>query len=170
MWNQEMEGDMTEVREVGLPGVGVRHEFTTEDGSRVGVVSHRSGRREIYLADPEDPDRFKRALRLSEEDARTLTEVLGASRVATELAVLQQKIEGLAIDWLPVREDSPYAHRPIGAGQVRTRTGASIVAVLRGDQAIPAPGPDVEVKPGDYLVVVGTPRGIEQVVQLLRAG
>lgn len=161
---------MTEVREVELPGVGVRHEFITEDGNRVGIVSHRSGRREIYLADLDDPDRFRRALRLSEEDARTLAEILGASRVAAELAELQQKIEGLAIDWLPVRVDSPYAHRPIGAARVRTRTGVSVVAVLRGDQAIPAPGPDAEIEPGDYLVVVGTPRGIEQVVELLRAG
>jgi TrkA domain protein len=161
---------MTEVREVELPGVGVRHEFITEDGNRVEVISHRSGRREIYLADAEDPDRFKRALRLSDEDARTLAELLGASRVAAELAALQQKIEGLAIDWLPVREDSPYAGRPIGAARVRTRTGVSVVAVLRGDQAIAAPGPEVEMEPGDYLVVVGTPRGIEQVVELLRSG
>lgn len=161
---------MTEVREVELPGVGVRHEFITEDGTRVGVVSHRSGRREIYLADPDDPDRFERALRLSEEDARTLGEILGASRVAADLVQLQQKVEGLAIDWLPVRGDSPYAHRPIGDAQVRTRTGVSVVAVLRGDQAIPAPGPDVEMEPGDFLVVVGTPRGIEHVVDLLRSG
>lgn len=161
---------MTEVREVELPGVGVRHEFTTEDGNRVGVVSHRSGGREIYLADPDDPDSFKRALRLSAQDARTLAEILGASRVAAELAALQQKIEGLAIDWLPVRTDSPYAHRPIGDARLRTRTGVSVVAVLRGEQAIPAPGPDVELRPGDYLVVVGTARGIEQAVELLRAG
>jgi TrkA domain protein len=161
---------MTEIREVELPGVGVRHEFITEDGSRVGVVSHRSGRREVFVGDPHDPDRFKRALRLGEEDARTLAEILGASRIAAELAALQQKVEGLAIDWLPVREDSPYAGRPIAAGRVRTRTGVSVVAVLRGDQAIPAPGPDVEMEPGDYLVVVGTPRGIEQAVELLRSG
>jgi TrkA domain protein len=161
---------MTEIKEVELPGVGVRYEFVTDEGKRVGVVSHRSGRREVYLADPADPDRFKRALGLSEDDARAFSEMLGASRVAQELAELQQKIEGLAIDWLPVREDSPYARRTIGAGRVRTRTGVSIVAVLRGDQAIPAPGPEVEVRPGDYLVVVGTPRGIEQLVELLRTG
>jgi TrkA domain protein len=161
---------MTEIKEVELPGVGVRHEFITDEGKRVGVVSHRSGRREVYLPDPDDPDRFKRALGLTEEDARVLAELLGASRVAEELAELQQKIEGLAIDWLPVREDSPYAGRTIGAGRVRTRTGVSIVAVLRGEQAIPAPGPEVDVRPGDYLVVVGTPRGIEQLVELLRTG
>jgi TrkA domain protein len=141
---------MTEVQEIELPGVGVRHEFTTEDGSRVGVVSHRSGGREIYLADPDDPDAFKRALRLSTEDARTLAEILGASRVASELAALQQKVEGLAIDWLPVRADSPYARRPIGDARLRSRTGVSVVAVIRGEEAIPAPGPDVELEPGDW--------------------
>jgi TrkA domain protein len=53
---------------------------------------------------------------------------------------------------------------------VRSRTGVSIVALIRGDDAIPSPGPSEEMKPGDYLVVVGTPRGIEEVVELLRAG
>lgn len=161
---------MTEVREVELPGVGVRHEFTTEDGGKVGVVAHRSGGREIYLADSHDPDAFKLALRLSTEDARTMAEILGASRVASELAALQQKIEGLAIDWLPVRADSPFANRPIGDTRLRTRTGVSAVALLRGEEAIAAPGPEVEIKPGDYMVVVGTPRGIEEAVELLRTG
>lgn len=77
---------MTEVKGINLPGVGVRYEFVTEEGKRVGVVSHRSGRREIYLADRDDPDRFERVLGLSEKDARTLAEVLGASRVAEERA------------------------------------------------------------------------------------
>jgi TrkA domain protein len=161
---------MTDVKGIELPGVGMRYEFLTEEGTRVGVVSHRSGRREIYLADRDDPDRFDRVLGLSEKDARTLAEVLGASRVAEELAALHQKVEGLAIDWLPVRENTPFAHGTIGTARIRTRTGVSVVAVLRGDQAIPAPSPDVEMQPGDYLVVVGTPRGIEELVDLLRAG
>jgi TrkA domain protein len=161
---------MTELNEVDLPGVGVRYEFVTEQGQRVGIVAHRSGRREVYVADPEDPDKFKRVLGLSGDDARTLAEVLGAARVAKELAELQQRVEGLAIDWLPVREDSPYAHRSIGDARVRSRTGVSIVALIRGEDAIPAPGPNEELKPGDYLVVVGTPRGIEEVVELLQVG
>src|SRR5918999_5826171 len=99
---------MAEIREVKLPGLGVRYEFTTQEGMRVGVVSHRSGRKEVYLADPKDPDAFKRMLSLSDEDARTLAEMLGGSHVAEVLSDLQQAIEGLAIDWLPLREDSPY--------------------------------------------------------------
>jgi TrkA domain protein len=74
------------------------------------------------------------------------------------------------IDWLPVREDSAYAGRTIGDARIRTRTGVSVVAIVRGDEAVPAPGPDERLDNGDYLVVVGTARGVEQAVELLRAG
>jgi TrkA domain protein len=96
--------------------------------------------------------------------------LLGASKVAQQLADLQQRIEGLVIDWLPVRADSPYAGRSVGATRLRTRTGVSVVAIMRGEEAVPAPGPDEALESGDYLVVVGTARGVEQAVELLRAG
>jgi TrkA domain protein len=161
---------MADIKEIKLPGLGVRYEFTTQEGKRVGVVSHRSGRKELFFADPADPDAFKRMLALSDKDARTLAEMLGGSRVAEELAQLQQQIEGLAIDWLPLRTDSPFAGRTIGHARIRTRTGVSVVAVLRGETAIAAPGPDLTLESGDYLVVVGTARGIEEVVELLHHG
>jgi TrkA domain protein len=167
---EEEDDDMAEIREVKLPGLGVRYEFITQEGKRVGVVSHRSGRKELYVAAPGDPDAFKRMLGLSDKDARTLAEMLGGSRIAEELAELQQQIEGLAIDWLPLRNDSPFVGRTIGDARIRTRTGVSVVAVLRGENAIPAPGPELSLEPGDYLVVVGTTRGIEEVVELLHRG
>jgi TrkA domain protein len=161
---------MSEIREVRLPGVGIRYEFETEDGKRLGILAHRSGRRELFIGSTEDPDEFKRLVGLSHTDARTVAELLGASRVAEELAELQQRIEGLVIDWLPIRDDSSYAGRTIGDARIRTRTGVSVVAVVRGEEATPAPEPDVVMRRGDYLVVVGTARGIEQVVELLHEG
>lgn len=159
-----------EVREVKLPGVGVRFEFETDDGKAVGVVCHTSGRREIYIGSERDPDDFRRVLGLGSDDARVLAELLGASRVAEQLSELQQRIEGLVIDWLPVRDDSPYAGRTIGEARIRSRTGVSVVAIVRGEQAEPAPGPDSVMRAGDYLVVVGTGRGVEKVVELLHRG
>lgn len=161
---------MTEIHEVKLPGVGVRYEFETAEGKRIGVISHRTGLREIYVSRPDDPDEFKRALGLSADDARTLAELLGATRVAQQLSELQQRIEGLVIDWLPIRDDSPYVGRTIGETRIRTRTGVSVVAIVRGEDAVPAPDPNQSLNSGDYLVVVGTARGVEQVVELLRAG
>lgn len=161
---------MSEIREVKLPGVGVRYEFETAERKRIGVISHRTGLREIYVSRSDDPDEFKRVLGLSPDDARTLAELLGATRVAQQLAELQQRIEGLVIDWLPVREDSAYAGQTIGDAHIRTRTGVSVVAIVRGEDAVPAPGPEEHLDTGDYLVVVGTARGVEQAVELLRAG
>lgn len=159
---------MTEIHEVKLPGVGVRYEFETSEGKRIGVISHRTGLREIYVPRADDPDEFTRTLGLSPDDARTLAELLGATRVGEQLSELQQRIEGLVIDWLPVREDSPYVGLTIGDAHIRTRTGVSVVAIVRGDDAVPAPGPEQQLESGDYLVVVGTARGVEQVVELLR--
>lgn len=161
---------MSEIHEVKLPGVGIRYEFETTEGKRIGVLSHRTGLREIYLSKADDPDEFSRVLRLSSDDARTLAELLGATRVAQQLADLQQRIEGLVIDWLPIREDSAYSGRTIGDARLRTRTGVSVVAIVRGEEAVPAPGPEQTLMEGDYLVVVGTARGVEHAVELLRAG
>ena len=161
---------MTDINEVHLPGVGVMHEFVSSSGKRVGVITHRSGRKEIVVADQEDPDASRSVLDLGGEDARTLAELMGGSRVTEALAELQQRVEGLAIDWLPVRSDSPYVGKTIADAQVRSRTGVSIVAVLRGEEPFAAPEPDFVFHAGDYLVVVGTARGIEGVVHLLHNG
>jgi K+:H+ antiporter subunit KhtT len=161
---------MAEVTELRLPGVGIRYEFSTRAGDRVEVVAHRSGRRDIFVGDPGDPDAFRAVLELTENESQTLAELLGGSRVTRELTKLRQALEGLAIDWLPVDPDSPYVGRTIGETRTRTRTGVSIVAVMRGEEAFPAPGPEFGLKAGDTLVVVGLPREIETVVEILHAG
>jgi TrkA domain protein len=156
-----------DINETPLPGVGLRYDFTTRSGRRVGVVSHRSGRRDLLIYDRADPDNCAEVVQLSEEEADTLAEILGAARIAGRLADLRQRIEGLAIDWLEIPSGSPYAGRPLGDTQARSRTGTSIVAVLRGDQAIPAPDPTTPLRAGDTAVVVGTPAGIAALARLL---
>lgn len=165
-------GDGTESRvtETTLPGFGVRYEFMTESRRRIAVVLHRSGRRTLVIYHPEDPDRALLTVDLAPDESRTLAEILGASKVAEELVGLQQSVEGLAIDWLPVAPESPYAGRTIGETGARTRTGTSIVAVLREGTPIPAPGPEFGLQPGDTLVVVGTGRGVEDLSVILRMG
>jgi TrkA domain protein len=156
-----------EIQETALPGVGLRHDFTTRAGRQLGVVTHRTGRRDLLLYDRDDPDATQEVIRLTQEEADTLADLLGAARLTGRLAELQQRIEGLAIDWLPIRPASPYAGRTIADTQARSRTGTSIVAILRGDGGIPAPTPDARLEPGDTLVVVGTTKGIKELSTLL---
>lgn len=159
---------MPDVTEVRLPGVGVRHEYTTAMGDRIGVLTHRGGRREIFLYDSEDPDRCRAVLHLSADDAQTLAELLGAPQLSEAVASVQ-RIEGLAIDWLAIGPGSPFLSSTIGDGRLRSRTGASIVAVVRNDVTVPSPGPEWQFEPGDVAVAVGTAQGLAKLRELLGA-
>lgn len=160
---------MADVTETVLPGVGVRHEFTTDDGERVGVLVHRNGRREVLVYDHADPDSCSARLDLTTDDSRTLAELLGASQISEAVTAVQQQIEGLAIEWLDVDDGSSAVGTTIADGMYRTRTGASIVAVVRHDTSIPAPGPEFAFAGGDVVVAVGTTDGLSQLRALLRA-
>lgn len=161
---------MPKIEETPLPGVGMRHDFTADDGSRIGVVHHRTGRRELFFCSPNDPDSVSHSLSLTDDDSHALSEALGGSTVIENLSTLQQEVEGLAIDWLRVDPDTPYAGKTIGDARIRTRTGVSVVAVIRGEEAFPAPGPEFLIDADDTLVVVGTSDGIKTVDEILTAG
>jgi len=161
---------MARIEETPLPGVGIRYDFMTEDGQRVGVIQHLTGRREVFICPADDPDTVAATVSFTEDDAHALVDALGGSQVVESLAHLQQHVEGLAIDWLSMDPSSPYAGRTIGDARIRTRTGVSVVAVVRGETAHPAPGPEFSLEAGDTLVVVGTADGISGVTEILRAG
>lgn len=160
---------MAEVTETQLPGVGIRYEFSTDEGAHMGVLWHHGGRREIFVYDRRDPDQAKSVIQLTANDSRTLSELLGATQLSEELGAMQQQIEGVTLDWIEVSERSVLAGRTIGDGELRTKTGASLVAVLRDGDTEPAPGPEFVLRPGDVAVAVGTPDGLEQLRHILRA-
>jgi TrkA domain protein len=156
------------VRETQLPGVGVRHEFTTSDGTQLGVLVRRDGRRDLLIYDRIDPDSCSELVVLSADDTRTLAELLGASQVTETVVAVQQRIEGLSIEWITVEPGTSTVGSTIADGQLRTRTGASVVAVLRGTTTIPAPGPEHRFEAGDVVVAVGTDEGLAALRHLLQ--
>ena len=158
---------MATVRETNLPGIGVKHDFTTDDGRDVGVLVHRDGRRDIVVYDADDPDSCSAQISFSGPDTRTLTELLGASRVTEAIGIVTQEIEGLGIEWLPISSDSPAGGVTIGQGAYRTKTGASIVAVIRGSNPHPAPDPDFLIEDGDTVVAAGTAEGLAALTDLI---
>ncbi|WP_229820901.1 MULTISPECIES: TrkA C-terminal domain-containing protein [Streptomyces] len=157
-----------DVNEVLLPGVGLRYEFTNHEGERVGVVAQRSGEFELVVYPGEDPDEARPVLRLTGEEADTLAEILGAPRIAERFADLTREVPGLGAGQVEVRPGSPFAGRPLGETRARTRTGASIVAVVRGEDVIASPGPAQRLRAGDVLVVIGTREGITGVQHIVQ--
>ncbi|MCU1477736.1 MAG: TrkA protein [Subtercola sp.] len=162
---------MVDVRRVKLPGVGVLHTFVTDDGGKVGVIAHRSGHSDlITFADEEDgAESTKVSLRLSEDEARTLAELLGGTQITESLTALDQ-IPGLSIDWFTVDYEDHIAGQELGDPADRGVVGVTVVAVVRGESANPAPASDFKVFPGDTLVVAGSPEKVAKVFNFFRTG
>ena len=76
---------MARIEETRLPGIGTRHDFITSAGARIGVVTHRDGRRELLVFGERDPDECRATLELSEDDARALADLLGAAHLVVHL-------------------------------------------------------------------------------------
>jgi len=159
-----------DVKETLLPGVGLRYEFDNSDGGRIGVIAHRKGDFEVLVYAAKDPDRAQRVFRLTEREAEALAQILGAPRMVESYADLTKEIPGLEAGQVEVRAQSPYAGLPLGDTKARTRTGASIVAVVRDEKVLASPGPTEMLRSGDVLVVIGTADGIAAVRQLIDQG
>jgi TrkA domain protein len=162
---------MVDVRRVKLPGVGVLHTFVTEDGGKVGVITHRSGHSDLVtFADAADGhDSTKVSLRLDEDEAHTLAELLGGTRITESLSSLEQ-IPGLSIDWFTVDYEDFIAGKALGDLASHGVVGLTVVAVVRGESANPAPAEDFTVFPGDTLVVAGSPEKVAKAFTFYRTG
>ena len=156
-----------DVVEVLLPGVGVRYEFDTDRGHRIGIVSYRDGRFEFVRYDPEDPDSSAPLLMLSPAEADTVAELLGAPRLTERFADLTREIPGLVAGNVLVPENSRFDGAALGDTRARTLTGASVVAVVRGEDVVASPTPQEILRGGDALIVVGTEAGIAGVQQIV---
>jgi TrkA domain protein len=158
------------VERVELPGIGVRHDLVTASGRTLGVISHRNGRRDLVLYDVDDPDSCLAAIPLTDNEAEALADVLGASLMLGQLAGLRQQAGGLLTEQILISGGSAFVGRSLGDSQVRTRTGASIVAVLRGREVIVSPTPAFSFEADDVVVVVGTREGLDGAIVIFTSG
>jgi K+:H+ antiporter subunit KhtT len=159
---------MAEVTETKLPGIGVRYEFVTSGRTRVGVLVHRAGRREVLVYSERDPSECEFRVTLDSDDSHTLAELLGASRIAEQLATVQQEIEGLAIDWIRVHPDAPWAGRSLADAAIHTATGVSVVAIIGPSATVAAPGADDVLAPGATVIAIGEADGLAEVATKLQ--
>jgi TrkA domain protein len=83
---------------------------------------------------------------------------------------VHRQVTGLVTAQTPVTAGSPYDGRTLGDTQARTRTSASIVAVVRGVEVLASPRPDFRFQAGDIVVVVGTGEGTAAVAEILTSG
>ncbi|TDC15181.1 potassium transporter TrkA [Streptomyces sp. 8K308] len=153
-------------RRIPLPGVGTQYDIASRDGRHISVVAHEDGRRFIGFFDPEDPDACQGTVALDAEEAARLASILAPQKPSVTLHDGELELD-LVTERIPIEPDSPYRGRPMGDTRARTRTGASIVAVLRRTGAHPSPGPDFRLEAGDTLLVVGTREGVADLADII---
>ena len=84
--------------------------------------------------------------------------------------VVREMLPGLgAIVPYQVEAGSEAAGKTLGALNLRGRTGASVVALTRGDQRDPAPSSQTRVEAGDLVALSGSEQAIALAAALLRA-
>lgn len=158
------------VDETDLPGLGRRKDFMTASGRRVGVVEYREGQTELIVSTWDDPDTCQASIPLTAEEANALGNLLGGQRLAMQLAEAHREVPGIVTRQFSIGADSPFQGQPMGKACIRTRSGTSIVAIMREGEVLAAPGPDVVLHAGDLLVAVGTQDGLDTAAGILRNG
>jgi TrkA domain protein len=151
--------------------VGLCFEVTLRTGTRVGVVTQKSGRRELLIYEADDPDTAHEVFTADADEAHTIAELLGGTTVTQHVADLfQTAVEGVNIAWVQCPQGWYAAGRVLGQAELRTRSGVSIIAIVRGQETIPSPGPAELIKAGDTLVLIGTPDGLRRAEEILEHG
>ncbi len=71
-----------------------------------------------------------------------------------------------------IDRDCPAAGRTLAQLDLRARTGATVIAVVRGDDSFTGPAADFTVQAGDTLILVASHAAMDEAFQYLarRAG
>ncbi|MFB6129367.1 MAG: cation:proton antiporter regulatory subunit [Salinigranum sp.] len=145
------------VYESDLPGVGKKFEVDLDDGSRLVVVTHNTGKREVFLRATEQSDSEK-LFELSDDLARQVGTILeGAYFQPVRSHDIETLLgEDTLIEWVEIGPSSPLAGRTLGEEGVRRRFDASVIALQRGEETVTNPSGGTRIEAGDTLVVIGS--------------
>jgi len=80
-------------------------------------------------------------------------------RVLSQLRKAEQQFD---LQWVRLDPESPIIHRSIGENEIRKRTGASIVGVVREGKLSPNPDTDFVLLPNDLVAIIGSERDREE--------
>ncbi|KAB1197664.1 MULTISPECIES: cation:proton antiporter regulatory subunit [Haloferax] len=157
------------VYESDLPGVGKKHEVELDDGSRLVIVTHNTGKREVFRRESADSD-SERLFELSDDLARQVGTLLeGAYFQPVKTTDIETLLGGnTLLEWVEVGTESDVAGKTLGESDLRQVTGASVIAIERGDEVITSPGGDAVIEAGDMLVVIGPRDACRDFVSLVK--
>jgi TrkA domain protein len=145
-----------EVKMADLPGVGKKISFQTAEDCKIVLIIHHSGKRDMYFFRDTNDDEADYFLSLTSDETRELgAQLLGAAYQPVDDEKMQIFQKQLVMEWIKLTPESPFVDKPISESRIRTHTGASIIAVMQGDDMTVSPDVDFVLKAGDTVMTAG---------------
>ncbi|HDQ07440.1 MAG TPA: potassium transporter TrkA [Methanoculleus sp.] len=142
--------------QLSLPGIGTKYELETDEKDIISVVYMENGNVQIYTRSRAGDDYCSAELNAME--ARRLGNVLTG-------AIIEAEQEGVEISFSALCDLRISVHtyiirknlsgKSIGEMNIRSRTGATVIAVSRGGKNTVNPRPSYVFEAGDTVVVIG---------------
>lgn len=154
-------------RETELPGVGTKHTLDLATGDDLVVVEHRDGHWELARAGAEGST--TPLLQLQPREAAELGRILARGDIPSEDTRKQLLFEHFCLEWVTLEVGSSLVDSTLRESGIRARTGATVIAVLRGEESIATPEPDTRFQAGDTVVLMGQPDQVDAFRKLFAA-
>ncbi len=146
------------ITETDLPGVGKKYEIDIDfKDRRLVIVTHNTGKREVYLREDRDADSEK-LFELSDRLARTVGTILEGAYFQPVASGTRATTLGsnTQIEWFDVATDASLVGRTLSEILANEDIDVAVTAIQRGEDVIPASEPTTVIEAGDTVVVVGT--------------
>ena len=146
----------TQLEETRLPGIGTKFTIRTGEGSRLTVILHNDGKRELYYFRRGSDDEPRSVITLDDDEARQLGAVLGGAYERPKIVEeLEMALGELLIEWTPVPDESPWIAKSLAEAGFRAKLGITVIAILREPEPVTGALPDDVIQQSDTLVTVG---------------
>ncbi len=144
-----------DIREATLPGIGKKYTLPIGMGGHLVVIVKPDGERQLYHFLKND-DRPVDTFKLAQREAQQVANLLGRPMVSAP-EKLEMALGALEIEWLELPSAAAAVGKTLTDIRLRTRTGASVVAIMRGEGAIANPDIGLPFAAGDTLLLIGSP-------------
>ena len=86
---------------------------------------------------------------------------------STPVTGLKEAIASASTESVQLSEDSPVVGKTLGELDLRGKTGATVIAVMRGDDSKISPGANYKLCSGDTVVLLGASERIERALDII---
>lgn len=152
-----------------LPGIGQKISFTTAEDSKLVLIVHHTGKRELYFFEDEDMDEADFAMDLTADETRELgAQLLGATYQPVDADKLKIFENQIVVDWVEMKSESSIANKTIEESEIRNLTGATVMGIVKGDDVVAVPEPSTVLEPGQILMILGKQEQVSKLAALCR--